>query len=467
MADGFGSPVAQNVDVNPQRQIGTLSALMGLRQQQLGIQQQQQELQTQTAQAYQATQSAQERQQLAAIDWKQFQNDDGSFDMDAVAKTARAVAPTTGSEFIGRFAQAAQGGAETKKAYYSLNQDYQNSVRSVFGAWASSGDDVATLGKQLDNLVDNAPKGSQDALRQIANHSLRTIGAPNLIDGSAKTTPQQKQQALLFSRAGLGPSEQTGPAGLATPATGTYMAPGNVLMGSAQSRTTGALQPAPGGVVAGLAPAQQLSYLAQAATATTAATGQAATDTQVFGKVMNAGADAQRGIELAQKIQEDVKMARTGQYSQDFANRLTVFQQHNPGATAIQMLQKDAANLKSLAEGTATTDDERKQIGSGYPSPETMGPDAITKAAKYWQGSFAMAAARRDNAVNHITQNGSTAGLTLSDSQFMKQAAPGKFAPPEAVKTMPTGGKLAKYAAAHFGGDVGKATAYLKEHGYQ
>ncbi|HUD10942.1 MAG TPA: hypothetical protein VMS08_00905 [Candidatus Saccharimonadia bacterium] len=49
----FGSPVAQNVDVGPQKGLQTISSLLSLKSQQLGIQQQQQGLQGQAAQVQQ------------------------------------------------------------------------------------------------------------------------------------------------------------------------------------------------------------------------------------------------------------------------------------------------------------------------------------------------------------------------------------------------------------------------------
>lgn len=249
MAD-FGAPVAQNVNVNPNGGIQTLSGL-------LQLQQQRQQLQTQTAEAYQATQTATERRALAQIPWKSFQNDDGSFDMDKVSNAALSVAPTTGQDFVTRFAQMAEGGAATKKAYYSLNQDYQNSIRSTLGAWAGDPDsNLADLAKQRDILVDNAPKSSKAAVAQLMDHTLGIMSAPNLMDGSPKTVQQQKQQALMYSRAGLGPSEVVGAGGTSTPATGTTVGPSGQLVGTAQSRTTGTVSPAGGGVSLGLSPQQ-------------------------------------------------------------------------------------------------------------------------------------------------------------------------------------------------------------------
>lgn len=256
MAD-FGSPVAQNVNVNPSQGIQTLSGLLNLQRQKVGLQQQQQELATQTAQAYQAQQSATERQALAQIPWKSFQNEDGSFDMDKVASAALQVAPTTGQEFVSRFSDMAKGGAETKKAYYALNQTYQDSVRSLFGAWAGDPNaDMADLAKERDTLIANAPKSSQGPLSQVLDHAMSIMSQPNLMDGTPKEKDKQKAQALLFSRAGLAGSEVSGPGGVSTPIPGTVVGPGGNLQGTAQSRVTGGVEGTSGGAPLGLSPAQ-------------------------------------------------------------------------------------------------------------------------------------------------------------------------------------------------------------------
>ncbi len=65
----FGTPVAQGVDVSPNKGIQTLSDLMGLQQKQIGIQQQQQTLQTGTY--IQRQQQAAAQQQQAAMQTRQ------------------------------------------------------------------------------------------------------------------------------------------------------------------------------------------------------------------------------------------------------------------------------------------------------------------------------------------------------------------------------------------------------------
>src|SRR6266404_3001229 len=65
----FGAPIAQNVDVSPNKGIQTLGELMGLQQKQIGIQQAQQNLQT--GQALQATAQAEAQKNTQAMRTRQ------------------------------------------------------------------------------------------------------------------------------------------------------------------------------------------------------------------------------------------------------------------------------------------------------------------------------------------------------------------------------------------------------------
>src|SRR6266853_698600 len=65
----FGAPVAQNVDVSPNKGLQTLGELMGLQQKQIGIQQQQQNLAT--GQFLQQQQQAEAQRQQQAMGTRQ------------------------------------------------------------------------------------------------------------------------------------------------------------------------------------------------------------------------------------------------------------------------------------------------------------------------------------------------------------------------------------------------------------
>lgn len=226
MAD-FGTPVAGQSAYDPMRPLQTLSAVLNLKRQQVGLQQQQQELQSQTAAAYQATQSASERQALSQVNWKSFLD---SGDIEGAQKTALAVAPTTGADFSNRFTSAIQDSLAAKSAAAKLNQQYLEPVRNTLALWAADGkSDIADLATQLDAIKQGIPKGQQEAAGDLFTTTLRSLAGPNVLTGAPKTAQEQKSAALMFSRAGLTPESVSGTGGLTTPAAGTVSTGAQVI----------------------------------------------------------------------------------------------------------------------------------------------------------------------------------------------------------------------------------------------
>jgi hypothetical protein len=406
---------------DPMKPVNTLSGIIGIQQQKQALQTGQYQQQAAQAQSQVAQRTNAEQQALAtftqnAVKDPTYRLPDGTPDVQKFQQGAMAVAPSTQQATIGQMTSNFREATENRLALQRLSVE-QNAQ-------------AANTLKGVATMPNATPSDLLDAVNQLRTNNKdpafnRVLD--NFLLGASRTSPQQAAANGASMLAGI--AQQT---------PGTLDTGGQVLTGATKTMGPGigGFTPA-GGVQKTLNPAQQPDYLAKAATVQGAAAGQVGTDTDVFKKVLASGANSQRGIELAQKVEQEAAGVRTGQFSQEFANRLTVLQQHDPSVTARQLLQKDAANLKSLAEEGATTDAERTQIGGGYPSPETMDPDALQKAARYWQGSFRMAGARRDNALAHVSQNGSTAGLAVSDSQFMKGSSPGRFAPPEPKTTAP------------------------------
>lgn len=183
--------------------VDTFSSILGLKRRQANIQSAQ-------AQAILDQRKAKETQALAGIDWRQFENDDGSYDIDAVNKAATTVAPTIGPEFAQHWATMAQGSAETKAAFLALNKEQQSQVGSTFGAWAADKDATTTdLAKRLDALYDTVPRGSSADMHTIGEHAMRILS--NSPEG------QRKQVAASLSRAWTPNESLTGPGGVIAP----------------------------------------------------------------------------------------------------------------------------------------------------------------------------------------------------------------------------------------------------------
>jgi hypothetical protein len=409
---------------DPMKGVNTLSGIIGIQQQRQnlqtgGIQQQTAQAESQVAQRTNAEQQALATFVQNAVKDPAYKLPDGSADIQKFQQGAMAVAPSTQQEAIGRATSNFKEAIEVRKAVQSLSAEQSKQIS----------------GGLLDEANDknSTPTTFLNRISQLRSMNPTDPGynrmLDNLLMSADRNNTQQTAAKAVATFGGLSSKQPSSMdvGGAVQPGTTTAFGPG---------QGTFAPQGAP--VQKVLGPTEKLPYVAAAETAKGAAAGQVGTDTEVFKNVLSAGANSQRGIELAQKIEKEAGQVRTGKLSQEFADRMTVLQQHDPTVTAIQVLRKDAENLKSLAEQAGATNDERNQIGSGYPTPATMDPDALQQAARYWQGSFRLAGARRDNALAHVSEKGSTAGLAVSDSSFMKGSAPGGFAPPEPTKPTTT-----------------------------
>jgi len=178
----FGSPVAQNVDINPGRGIQTISGLMGLKQQQqaiqskaIGIQQQEQALQTgqytqQAAQAtaQQAQQTASQRAAIAQIDWLNYHGDDGLLSVDKMLSD-KDLQKKAGDQFpdvLKAGAGIRQQQIENRQSLVNLN----TGMRTQFGAL------MGALANDEDVLKDN-PAGRQRVTDGI-NQWAQSAGVP-------------------------------------------------------------------------------------------------------------------------------------------------------------------------------------------------------------------------------------------------------------------------------------------------
>lgn len=286
--------------------------------------------------------------------------------------------------------------ADTKDPKTGVNAG-RAKVRDMFANYARLSPDAARIAQIYAPIADRAPQGKLSAGIGALQMQARDVGG---------------QQSAQF------PEAVTTPAGIVSrkPATGELSRPPIAT----PSRTGGAGRGGGGGGLS-LNPSAP-----QAAAATAAGTGQVATDNERYNQVSNAGAKSQTGIALADQVSALAKQVRTGKLTKEWADRLTVLQQHDPGTTAQQMLAKYAAQLKTLAESSAGTDAERNQISSGMPSPETMGPDAVAEAAQFLHGYFRMNQARSSKASDYVQKHG-TAGMALRDNQFMEHADPFVF----------------------------------------
>lgn len=243
----FGAPVAGQATFNPQQPLQTLSALLSLKQQQLSLAQGEQQLKSQAAAATVAQMDAQQYQAASKVNWQSYAKADGSFDTAGATAKMLEIAPNH-PEWAERLAQTATAGATAKKAFFDLSQDYQTPIRAAFGTWAADPkSQPSDLAAQLQAISEDAPKSEQGNIDKIIKNTFGVMNGPNVFTGQPKSLQEQKAAALAYSRAGLTPSEVSGPGGTSSPTptalnTGGAIVPGAVA--PAASGTPGAFTPA-------------------------------------------------------------------------------------------------------------------------------------------------------------------------------------------------------------------------------
>lgn len=410
---------AQIQPPNPQQGLNAYSGI-------LGIQQQKQQLQLGQAQVTIAQQNAKENQGIAQLlsDPKNLLDDQGNPLPDAQARIMR-VAPTTGSQKYQQVMDAAKAKVGFQSDLANLSDKIRGQVGSVLsadGAGNASREDTIA---HLTQLGQDNPQAWPVITRTIAH----LPPEPHMTGDKQQDQQalQQHMQQLNQYRVGFGRAV-TGPAGAAGyNDVSTTAVPSGGQINMLQTTKAGNISKA-GGIPMTLGPTDQPGYKGQVAAATTAATGAGDVDNQTLGNAMNAAAKSGTVIDLSKKVRELAAQIRTGKLTGEFADNLTLLQQHDPGATARQLMEKYAANLKTAVESTGSTDAERAQIGSGFPTPKTMGPDALEEAAGYAEGHGRLAQERGTNAAKYVQQHG-TQGLAVNDNEFMKGKSPLTYAP--------------------------------------
>jgi hypothetical protein len=462
MAD-FGAPVAQNV--NTGNGVQTLSGLIGLQSQRLGIQQQQQALQGQAAQVQQEQQTAQQRSGIASFmssfDPTQHVGSDGTLDLDAVLTDPK-LRQAAGDQFPALMQQmvqvkSAQLGAKQQLA--SLNGDLRNQfsqtigslrtdpevvkdtpagrqkVQQAMGDFAETGGpDAARVANIYAGVVNHVPQGKLS--QTLSNFQLQAMDtgaqsarqAPTYANTGGKlvqTNPQAaggSPQGDLTNTVGPGMSTFQDQAGNTwsvnpqNPGAATLVGHGNAPRGT--SDTPGAPP-----------------VLSVGGKENTAAS--ALNDEQTYSQVRTAANKAPVTKNILQSISTLADQSKTGVGSKEIANAESVISQYIPGfkaagdaATNRQLLGKyvEQLALQTAEANGASTDQARATVASAIPDPEHMTPQAIKRAAQFIQSQTQISQARGAVAEKYRQEHGgSSQGLRGVDAAFMQNLDPRAF----------------------------------------
>jgi hypothetical protein len=216
MAD-FGAPVAQNVNVNPNQGMQTLSGIMTLKQQQLGLQKGAADVQSAQAQAQGNQQQMQERQAFTQMlksgvddQGNSIRTPDGDIDPTKVVAAQGRIAPVYGSQWSSGIIQAHTDKVALQSASQSLDQKGRGMIAGPLQAAALSPTDenIANARSAITQIVDAHPETGP-----AANHTLSLldhISQIPAVDASGKPDLSARTKHLTQLSAYIQPAQTVG-----------------------------------------------------------------------------------------------------------------------------------------------------------------------------------------------------------------------------------------------------------------
>lgn len=486
MAD-FGSPVAQNVNVNPNQGLQTISSLIGLRQQQQNLQTGQYQQQSAQAMAVQDQQKAKETQGIAQLLQNPIGNgilkQDGTPAPDAMSKIM-AVAPTTGAIRADEIFRGAQSKVAFDTSLNSLTEEQRGSLAADMSAAAASGASASETRDLLANHAQQNPaliKGALIMSSMLPKDPTMTGNPQTDQAARAQYAKQLTGIQTLLGRAAMGPANagslntvntsavstgaktnliQTTPGGAVNNAGSlTNTIPPGMSTFTDQAGNTWAVNPqnpghavlvGHGGSIGGASGGAKQAGATPSSPSTTPgappvmavggaqnATQSAMNDEQTYSHIRDSANQAPVTKNILSSIEALAGESKTGAGSKDLATAETVVSQYFPGfkaagdaATNRQLLGKYVQQLalRTVEANGAGTDAAKATVASAIPDPDHMTPEAIQKAARFIQSQTQISQARGAVAEKYRSEHGgSSQGLRAVDSAFMQNVDPRAF----------------------------------------
>jgi hypothetical protein len=367
---------------NAGQTLSQLSGILGLQQQQLGLQTGQANLAGVQAQSDQEQQKNRELKALSTFTQSaskdpSYHNADGSLNVQKFQADAARVAPVYGQAYIGQMTTNANESIANRQALLKLTNDQQATAGKIFQGFAISGggpkewldmkaqleglNDDPGWHRYLDSMLQHAPNTgalSDDQAHMALQQYARKVAAGSGLDvsaGAPTATP-------YFDKAGKQAFYQSNP-----------QAPGGI-------RTMGPEIPV------GLGPTQTPSYQGQVSAAQTRASGVGRIDLDRASQVSNLIQPSNASIGLTQQIDELADQIQSGKLSEEISKAAAAVG-IQPGTYARQLLEKDLGQLKTQATRYAPSDQAAGTILSGYPEA-TSDNRTIHTAMDYIRGSM-------------------------------------------------------------------------------
>lgn len=374
----FGAPVAAGVNVGPNQGLQTLSDLMGLKQQQQGLQ-----LQGQALQIGAANVNAAQRQQQARgflTNLMQSKKDEqgnsilGPDGQPDPGKTIAAVARNVPSDLAQPIiqdiikTQTDRVGLESASANLDANER-----RMLMGPVEAAGlnPDVkaADINDDIDNLVAAHPEMGNAATR-----------LKSLVSRLDSVPPEGRANAVnaIAAHMQVGQGVETQPTNVEYPTTA-----GTVTGTKAPPAAGGTVKPS-GQIIAGTAGSTSAAGAIAGASARGA--GTANIDVQRADLVSSLVQPSEAAIGLTQQIDSLADQIHSGKFA-DAISRAAADLGEQTDTYARQLLKKDMGQLSARATQNAPTDKRMETILSGHPEASSD-PQTIHTAMDYIRGSF-------------------------------------------------------------------------------
>lgn len=404
----FGSPVAQNVNVDPAKGINTLSSLIGIKQQQQDLQTGQINQNTAQATSQQAQQKNQEMGALAkftasAIKDPKYQLPDGSPDTQKFTQDAMSIAPTYGQEFIGHTLSNFGEGVKVRTSLQSLSKAQNDQLGGALQGVASNPNSTRS---DLLNAIEQQRVNNKDPAYNRALDNLLLSTDMSNIPGSAGR-----------SAAALRGISQNTPSTIDT---------GGTVQPGATNQFSGAFTPAGTPVQKTLAPNQTPGYVAQTAAAqanaSTRAGGVANSDIDRANQISASSQPASASIRLSQEVDSLADQINSGKIAEGISKAAGAVG-ISPVVYARQLLEKNLGQLKSQATASAPSDTARNTITSGFPEA-TSAPQTIHGAMDYIRGAARQNLARAQQLNDYRSKDPTLQGFQHADDILTSHTDP-------------------------------------------
>ena len=383
MAD-YNPSVALGVNApDPQGGLKTLSSILGLGQQGLGIRGQQSQNQSLAAKATIDSQNAKENQALAGLMSDPIKNgivdSDGNPTKDAQTIIMRA-APTTGNDHAEKLLSAANTKVKYNQAVNSLATQDRTELANGLANVAGRAQSPQDLTDTIDSIVESK-KGTPEYGRY------QTIG------GTMKTAINHMAEQTNGSNPPPVGKEpwRTGAANMAASIGGGAPVAQNTGAGVVnRDPILGGLSQPPGAATG--SPINPTPPQVAGATTRQVQTGNADVDraNQVSGLVQASSA----AIPLTQHIDDLAEQIQSGKFAASISKAAAAVGM-SESTYARQVLEKELGQVKSLAIANAGSDARAATIQSGYPDA-TSDTKTIHTAMDYTRGTFRQNIARGD-----------------------------------------------------------------------